>query len=155
MVIDMKRNKSFMPFVVAALMTTGYVASGADKRPEFDLGKNEYQNSCAACHGVDGKGGGAVAATLNKAPPDLTTLAKRDNGVLPVDRLYAWIDGREAVSAHGDRAMPIWGRRYGSESAEVAEYFFDKLRGVSVEVDMYVRTRILALIDYLNRIQAK
>jgi mono/diheme cytochrome c family protein len=145
-----------LALVVAAVMTAGQdVAFAADKKPEFDPGRYEYENSCAACHGVNGKGGGAVAGSLKKAPSDLTTLAKRNNGVLPVDRLYAWIDGRETTGAHGERAMPVWGRRYSSESAELAEYFFDKPRGATVELDMYVRSRILALIDYLNRIQAK
>jgi mono/diheme cytochrome c family protein len=145
-----------MLLVAAGLVTGGSgIAAAADKKPEFDLGKYEYQNSCAACHGVDGKGHGAVADSLKKAPSDLTTLSKRNNGVLPVDRLYRWIDGREVVSGHGDRGMPVWGRRYSSDSAELAEYFFDRPQGASVELDMYVRTRILALIDYLNRLQAK
>jgi mono/diheme cytochrome c family protein len=155
MELKMKCHKPLV-LVMAAIMAAGFeVASAAEKKPEFDLGKSEYQNSCAACHGADGKGGGAVASSLKKAPSDLTTLAKRNNGVLPVDRLYAWIDGREAIGAHGERAMPIWGKRYSSDSAEFAEYFSDKPRGAWVELDMYVRTRILALIDYLNRIQAK
>jgi mono/diheme cytochrome c family protein len=154
MEIDMDCTNASKLLVVTAVLTAGY-AGAAENKPKFDLGKYEYENSCAACHGVDAKGGGPVASTLKKAPSDLTTLAKRNNGVLPVDRLYAWIDGREVVAGHGARDMPVWGRRYSSESAEVAEYFFDKPRGVSVELDMYVRTRILALIDYLNRMQAK
>jgi mono/diheme cytochrome c family protein len=156
MEIDMRYIKALVLLVVAAVMAREYgVASAAEKKPEFDPGRFEYENSCAACHGVDGKGRGTLADSLKKAPSDLTTLAKRNNGVLPVDRLYAWIDGRETVSGHGDRAMPIWGRRYSSDSVEAAEYYFDRPRGASVELDMYVRTRILALIDYLNRIQAK
>jgi mono/diheme cytochrome c family protein len=142
-------------FLVLASLTAAGGAAAADKKPEFDPGRYEYENSCAACHGVDGKGGGPVAASLKKAPSDLTTLARRNGGVLPVDRLYAWIDGRQIVAGHGDRAMPVWGRRYGAESAEVADAFSDKPKGSYVELDMYVRARILALVDYLNRIQSR
>jgi len=152
----MKNNTPLLFLVVFAAVTAGQgIAAPADNKAALDLGKYEYQNSCAACHGVDGKGGGPSADSLKNAPSDLTSLANRNNGVLPFERLYAWIDGRETLKAHGDRAMPIWGKRYSTDSAEFAEYFSDQPRGKSVEFEMYVRTRILALIDYLNRIQAK
>lgn len=137
------------------MMASTYCLAQTARSKDFDLGKYEYRNSCASCHGIDGKGNGPSAASLKKPPSDLTTLSARNSGVLPLDRLYAWIDGRQAVAEHGDREMPIWGSRYSAESAELAEYFFDMPRGASVEIDMYVRSRILALIDYLNRIQAK
>jgi hypothetical protein len=47
--------------------------------------------------------------------------------------------------------MPVWGRDYSQESAKAGEYYLD----VPYDMEMYVRSRILALIDYLNRLQAK
>lgn len=41
-----------------------------------------------------------------------------------------------------------WGRDY---RIKAAEYYFD----VPYDPEVYVRGRILALIDYINRIQAK
>ncbi len=123
---------------------------------EFDPGKAEYQSSCAPCHGKDGKGNGPVSAGLKVPPPDLTFLAKQNNGVFPYSAVYEIIDGRKTVIAHGTREMPIWGDRYAPEpnkaliprpSENVLSRFLDP--------ETVVRMRILAVIDYLNRIQEK
>jgi mono/diheme cytochrome c family protein len=133
------------------MMGTGGFAAAADKNLKADLGKSEYMNSCALCHGKDGKGTGAINDLLKKSPTDLTTLAKNNNGVFPFDRVYAVVDGREIVKGHGDRDMPAWGNRYSSDSVQAAEYYMD----VPYDAEMFARARILSLIDYLNRIQVK
>lgn len=133
------------------MMGTGSFAAAADKSLKADLGKSEYLNSCALCHGKDGKGTGAINDLLKKSPTDLTTLAKKNNGVFPFDRVYAMVDGREIVKGHGDRDMPAWGNRYSSDSVKAAEYYMD----VPYDAEMFARARILSLIDYLNRIQVK
>lgn len=133
------------------MMGAGGYVSAADDSLKVDLGKREYQNSCALCHGKDGKGMGAINDLLKKAPTDLTTLAKSNNGVFPFDRVYAMIDGREMTRAHGDRDMPAWGDRYSSDRVKAAEYY----RDVPYDAEMFARARILSLIDYLNRIQVK
>jgi mono/diheme cytochrome c family protein len=116
-----------------------------------DIGRNEYRNKCAICHGQSGKGDGSAVDFLKVAPSDLTTLSKQSGGVFPVDRVIAIIDGRQVVKGHGTRDMPIWGNDYRREKVEAAEYFFD----APYNMEMYARARILALIDYLNRIQEK
>jgi mono/diheme cytochrome c family protein len=67
-----------------------------------------FKTYCASCHGVDATGSGPVAPALRHAPPDLTQLAKRNNGQFPSARVRRVIEGRE-VQAHGDREMPVWG----------------------------------------------
>ena len=47
--------------------------------------------------------------------------------------------------------MPAWGARYSSDTEKAAEYYMD----VPYDAEMYARSRILALIDYLNRLQVK
>jgi mono/diheme cytochrome c family protein len=132
------------------------LASGsAVAQAKIDLGKREYDSNCATCHGADGKGGGAYVEMLKKAPPDLTTLAKRNKGVLPVSRLYEVIDGREEVKAHGPRDMPVWGADYRAKAR--AYYYLEAPADpqLLVNPEVFVRARVLALIDYLGRLQAK
>jgi mono/diheme cytochrome c family protein len=114
----------------------------------MDIGKREYEQSCAACHGLDGKGKAPFAEAMQLPVSDLTALARRNGGVFPVARVYDVIDGREAVKAHGSRDMPIWGMHY---SASAAPRYDD----YAYNPEAAARARILALIDYLYRIQAK
>ena len=118
-----------------------------------DFGKREFENSCADCHGMDAKGKGVLAANLTVAPPDLTLLTKNNGGVFPVERIFAVIDGRTQIESHGSRDMPIWGTRY---AVNAAEHFMSVPNvGVPPNLEAYIRTRILNLINYLRRIQQK
>lgn len=141
--------------VIAALaVAAGGPVWAAEKKGGHDLGKSEYMNSCAVCHGVNGKVEGPEVAAiefLKTKPTDLSTLSRRNGGVFPFDRVYAIIDGRQMVSGHGTRDMPIWGQRYSQEKAKAEEYYFD----MPYDMEMYARSRILAIIDYINRIQVK
>lgn len=120
----------------------------AQARPTaFDPGKREFDNSCASCHGSAGKGDGPLVPFLTRSPPDLTLLAKKNGGVLPMSRLYDVIDGAE-VPGHGSRDMPVWGRDYRIKDAE---YFME----APYNAEAHVRARILGLLEYINRIQAK
>ncbi|MGN8545065.1 c-type cytochrome [Bradyrhizobium sp. 13971] len=93
-------------FMIAGL-TAGFAAAAYAE--DADVGKAEFQASCASCHGVDGKGKGPVAGQLKVPPADLTALAKNNNGVFPITAVYEAIDGRRTISAHGTHEMPIWG----------------------------------------------
>jgi mono/diheme cytochrome c family protein len=126
------------------------IVSGAAlaQQPKFDFGKREYTSNCAACHGVTGNGDGPYKRYLMMKPTDLTVLAKANNGVFPYQRTYEIIDGRQDVAAHGPRDMPIWGNDY---SVMAAGHYVD----VPYDQEAYVRTRIMALIDYIGRLQAK
>ncbi len=113
---------------------------------KVDLGKREFDNNCAVCHGKAAKGDGIYGDMLKKSAPDLTTMAKRNGGVFPMARAYEVIEG--AGVGHGTRDMPIWGQEY---SVQAASYYVD----VPYDQQAYVRGRILALAEYLNRLQAQ
>ena len=122
----------------------------------IDLGEMEYLSSCAACHGVDGNGQGSLSAELKSQPADLTILAKKNDGVFPVNAIYEVIDGRKAIKAHGTREMPIWGFRYTpSPNQALSSTASDQYLNLSFDPELVARSRVLAVVDYLNRIQAK
>ena len=73
-------------------------------------GKELYVSYCAMCHGMEGKGGGPFSPQLKVWPPDLTQLAKKNNGTYPAMHVSEMVDGEFGkASAHGSREMPIWG----------------------------------------------
>jgi mono/diheme cytochrome c family protein len=100
---------------IAACVGLGLNAAAAQ---EMSYGQAEYLNSCAVCHGVDGKGNGPLRDLLMKRPADLTRLSRRNGGTFPYSRVFATIDGRYAVPSHGDREMPVWGREFLEEDAK-------------------------------------
>ena len=114
----------------AALVLVGPVLA-----EDFDRGKLEYMSKCAACHGLDAKGGGPFATQLKTTPADLTQLANKNGGIFPEAAVKETIDGIKDVAAHGPRDMPVWGYRYRVGRGE--------------------KTRLEALVDYLGRVQQK
>jgi mono/diheme cytochrome c family protein len=142
----MKAHRLAAAILGVALTGAFALASAAE-----DMGKAEYNDNCAICHGKDGKGDGPYTAYLKVPVPDITTLQKRYSGVFPFNHVYEVIDGREAVKAHGSREMPIWGNSYNEEALAhpPAGYFTPS------EVQGYVRGRILALINYIYSLQEK
>lgn len=112
------------------------------------VGEAEFMNSCASCHGTDGKGGGPMVGFLLGSIPDLTQLSAGNEGVFPVTKVYSTIDGTMTSGPHGSREMPIWGRRYQRRGAEAANPDFQ-----TQEAEVFTRFRILALTEYLASIQ--
>lgn len=143
----MKISRSLQALALSALA----LCAGAQADERHDPGKREYMDRCAVCHGQSGRGDGGMIDILKTAPTDLTTLSRKNGGVFPFDRVYGAIDGRQQVKGHGSRDMPIWGQAYSTETVRAGEHYGD----MPYTMEMYVRARILSLIDYLNRIQVK
>lgn len=125
--------------LLTVFSSTILVFQGSAWAKDWDKGQIEYKSRCAVCHGVDAKGNGPLAAYLKITPADLTQLAKKNGGVFPQSAVNETIDGRHAVEAHGPRDMPVWGYQYQYRPGEQAGQ----------------KTRLDALIDYLDRIQEK
>lgn len=103
-------------------------------------GRQMFQDYCAACHGADGKGRGPVVPFFRLLPPDLTTLARRHDGVFPETYVTSVLLFGPGSAAHGSINMPVWGP-------------------IFRELDRYneaaVRQRMKNLCEYLESIQEK
>jgi len=131
-----------------------FLASSAAFAEDDTIGSDEYRISCMSCHGVGGRGDGALAKFLTVKPTDLTSLSENNGGQYPklkagqypFLRVYQVIDGRAAVAVHGERAMPVWGNRYLAEQpGGISSYGGD--------YEKMVRGRILELVYYIQSIQ--
>jgi mono/diheme cytochrome c family protein len=117
----------------------------AQEQEVAKAGRPLYEDNCMVCHGHAAKGDGPMVTfgLLTVPAPDLTEISKQNDGKFPFWRIYRIIDGREPVKGHGAPDMPIWGD----------EFRYD-LAG-SAMMQSQVRGRILALVYYLQSIQAK
>lgn len=143
----MRKMVRFSATVLAALLCSAALAQSPPPARPTDFGKREFETNCASCHGVSGKGNGPLVELLRRSPPDLTMLAKNNQGVFPMNRLYQVVEGA-GVPAHGARDMPVWGRAYRIEDAQ---YYMD----VPYDPEALVRSRLLALLEYINRLQVR
>jgi len=127
----------------SVVLATALLCALPARATEKDMAKAMYERYCASCHGVDGKGDGALKNFLTSKPTDLTQLTKQAGGQFPFVRVMQIIDGTEAVRAHGTSDMPVWGetfrRQSGSTAAEEAE----------------VRGKLMLITEYIRVIQAK
>ena len=128
---------------IISVLAAGSVAYAQD----IEASGEEFRNSCASCHGEDGKGEGFLAKLFPEInPPDLTQLSNNNDGRYPFNRVLETIDGREVVAAHGDRNMPVWGDRYHFDTREVYGPYGNEL---------VIRARVLELVYYIQSIQAE
>jgi mono/diheme cytochrome c family protein len=74
-------------------------------------GATVFQNNCAACHGLEGRGDGPASKALNRKVPDLTGLSQRNGGTFPIVQVRTTImfGKDDLLPAHGSKTMPIWG----------------------------------------------
>ena len=132
-------------FVLSAA-TTAVSQQNVPSSQSIDLGKWEFEAHCAVCHGLSGAADAPYEVFLTKSTPNLSTLSKRNGGVFPFARVYEVIDGRQEVQAHGPKDMPIWGRDYMAMGTRINPYY---------DPEAFVRAKILALTEYVYRLQAK
>jgi mono/diheme cytochrome c family protein len=85
-------------------------------------GKDNFSAYCAVCHGQTGKGDGPAAPAMKVAVPDLTTIAKRNNGKFNATHVEYIIrgTGKTSTPAHGVEDMPIWGEVFGGDDRSVS-----------------------------------
>lgn len=132
-----------MRMIAAAILGCVTVAACAvEDMPEPDEGRALFAENCAMCHGASGRGDGELAAGLDPAPSDLTTIAARNGGAFPRAHVLSVIDGYTRMDPAED--MPEFGLL---------------LRGETVPVDVGdgqftpVPRPLAALMVYLETIQ--
>jgi hypothetical protein len=118
-------------FALAQLMATSIFPINPLPMTSAASGEEMYTVYCSSCHGRDARG---VSA------PDLTTLAKRNNGKFPMLLVKETIRGETRVDAHGPKDMPAWGAAF--------RYLGS---GSRLEIDV----RINNLTEYLKTLQEK
>jgi mono/diheme cytochrome c family protein len=101
--------------LMTIVATSGPVHTQLQQPPSLILesiaGRDSFEFYCASCHGKTGKGDGPTAPALKTRPTDLASLARRNGGAFPKDRVLAIVTGTERpVAAHGSTDMPVWGQ---------------------------------------------
>lgn len=133
--------------ISVGLLLAGLMALAA-LYPEFAVaqepqvirdGEEDYRWHCAACHGDDGRGRGAMAAMLVVPPANLTRVSQRQGGTFPFWQVYAMISGKSAVDGHQTFQMPEYWERFRRDEAKPGY------------LPAYIR--ILLLTHYLESIQ--
>ena len=124
-------------YTVSIGLFTSACANSPSQPPS---GQQVFETHCAACHGLLGAGDGPVAATMRVSVPDLRGLVERYGGAFSEDQVASYIDGRNLPDAHGERAMPVWGRVFAFTEAIVPGAENPALR-------------IQSLLDYLRTLQ--
>jgi mono/diheme cytochrome c family protein len=104
----MRKALFLIQVFAAGLVGAAGGAAAQDREPTAADGQDLFARHCAQCHGPDAKGNGPMAEILAIAPPDLTGLAARNDGVFPAEAVARQIDGRAPILAHGGE-MPIFG----------------------------------------------
>lgn len=129
--------------VVKVIALTSALGVTAAQAQDTDIGADLYTDYCAACHGASGKGDGDMANVMTIPSPNLTLLAKDNDGAFPMLQVIHVIDGRTGVRAHGG-VMPVFGKVFQTQA--------DKDNGGYGAV-LESRGRVLSLAMYLESIQ--
>ena len=136
------RTLSLLLGFACALPALPAAAQGTSLQAQF--GAATYKYYCETCHGEAGKGDGPAAASLSTHPADLTTLATRNGGTFPAERVTAAIDGRVEIVGHQDLAMPPWAALFAHEFESFAE---------GTVVDALIERRIAHIVAYIETLQ--
>lgn len=111
--------------------------------PVAQDGKALFMENCAVCHGADGRGNGAMARAMTKAPKDLTLISVRHGDSFPRAKVMSTVDGyaRSDLSGPG---MPEFGELLKGDLIP-----FDSGDGIQTPTPR----KLVALVEYLESIQ--
>ena len=85
--------------LVALLVPVVSITAQRQQTPSLILesvtGRDSFEFYCASCDGMTGRGDGPMVSALTARPTDLATLALKNNGAFPADRVIS--RGREEL----------------------------------------------------------
>ncbi|MCO4089815.1 MAG: c-type cytochrome [Limnohabitans sp.] len=138
-------NNSIQRAVIASILS---VTASAWAQTSVGLGRADYRDNCASCHGTTGKGNGPMGSFLVKPASDLTQIAQRNGGKFPQELMWEIIDGRWSGDGgpHGSREMPVWGQEFKARA-------MTQTGDSPTTAEWSARNRIVSLIRYLETIQ--
>jgi mono/diheme cytochrome c family protein len=96
--------------VFTALLALSFQVALAQEEVTVAVGQLQFDDKCAVCHGLEGKGDGVLASSLNQQPADLTRLSASNGGTFPTSEAFDKIWGRddEIISTHQMNEMPAF-----------------------------------------------
>jgi mono/diheme cytochrome c family protein len=133
-------HRSALAIVACVGLVPGAAAATKATERALDKGKTVYLRYCVSCHGPSARGDGPLADDLRVAVPDLTTLAVRNSGHYPAERVQRIIESGEPLRGHGTPDMPAWGDA------------FKKTAGIEAPTP---REAIRNLTEYIRSLQRK
>jgi hypothetical protein len=80
-------------------------------------GRKAFLENCAACHGLDARGGGHVASTIKSVPMDLSQIAARHKEFSRYE-VQQTILGEPTQNDPVARDMPHWGHVFRQEGGD-------------------------------------
>jgi mono/diheme cytochrome c family protein len=129
-----------MRTTAAALVVAALVCACAGQPTAPPTAADTFVTHCASCHGMRADGDGPLADIIRGSIPNLTTLAVRNGGEFPADRVAGYIDGRSLPPIHGSRTMPVWGA------------VFDATAELVVDAES-AGPRVADIVEYLRGLQ--
>jgi mono/diheme cytochrome c family protein len=134
--------------VLMGMVSLLFIGTGAAAQTSVALGRADFRDNCARCHGMSGQGDGPMRSSLGRPPADLTRIAQRNGGLFPQEEMWELIDGRWSGDGgpHGSREMPVWGQTFKDRA-------MDQPGDSARTAERSARDRIISLLKYLASIQ--
>ena len=113
------------------------------EKEKAPTGAEDFATFCSACHGLSGKGDGAMAAELDRKPADLTRISARNGGEFPGTKVMAKIWGYTG-GRNGETPMPQFGPLLQGELVP-----YDGGDGIATPTPI----RLVQIAEYLKTLQ--
>ena len=113
---------------------------------DVQRGEELFWMHCAACHGIEARGDGALARAMKVPPPDLTTLAADNAGTFPTTRVILRIHGTDpTLDLNPD--MPTYGPFFAVDDTPTKAETGQPIMSSSPVIDLVAYLRTLQVAD--------